>query len=486
MKAVAVAALIVLAGCLSSQDGDAREPTIVPATPIDLPPGCDGREPVHHKAGAVPADGPRVFGCFHRLGAPSFEPSIGIDSGGAVYYYPASGPGLPSTVQMARSSDEGASWDILTPNLAGVPTHPYSQDPLLYLDPTTDRIFAEDLLLVPPTCGMMSLSDDGGETWTHAQAGCMQTDHVSLFTGPPATSPTLGYPNVVYRCAISGGALAGTSTQVTCQRSIDGGMTWLPPGTSPWTFLPAASGLTGACDGGNGHGVVGPDGTVFLPRGHCGRPELAISTDEALTWTVVQVSDLGNACGGGLCEHDAGVGIDTAGTVYYAWVAADGLPYVARSFDRGSTWDEPMMLAPPGVNEAGLIQMAVGGKGELAFAYLATTTGPGDVAGDHSDTFWGAYMTIAQDADADPTFTTLVLNETGEPVIRGRCGPLRCGAVFDFIDIRIGPDGTPWAPFVDGCLTGCREGPDDGSEAVTGRVWGIDLWDETDPNGPYP
>lgn len=486
MKHAALLACLVLAGCLIGPGDDSQanvEPEILP----DLPPGCDDRLPVHHKAGAVPADGPRLFGCFHRIGTGSAEPSIGIDSQGAVYYYPASALGLPSTVQMGRSTDEGATWEILTPNLAGVPTHPYSQDPLLYLDPTTDRIFAEDLLLVPPTCGMMSISDDGGDSWTHTQAGCLQTDHVSLFAGPPATSTTLGYPNVVYRCAISGGALAGTSTMVTCQRSIDGGISWLPPGTSPWIFLPgAAKPAPGACDGGNGHGIVGADGTVYLPRGHCGDPQLAISTDEALTWTVVQVSDLGNACGGGLCEHDAGVGIDSAGNVYYAWVAADGLPYVARSDDGGFTWGEALMLAPPGVNEAALIQMAVGGEGELAFAYLATTTGPGSVEGDHSDTFWGAYMTIAQNAHLDPTFTTLVLNETDDPLVRGRCGPLRCGAVFDFIDVRIGPDGTPWAPFVDGCLTRCEEGPSDGQEAVTGRVWGINLWDETDPNGPYP
>jgi hypothetical protein len=33
-------------------------------------------------------------------------------------------------------------------------------------------------------------------------------------------------------------------------------------------------------------------------------------------------------------------------------------------------------------------------------------------------------------------------------VVGGNC----CGGVQDFIDVRIGPDGTPWGAFVDDCL----------------------------------
>lgn len=475
-------ASLALAGCLGGDtDGDDGDDGAVPAT---APGGCAVDRPaVVHGVDGQPAPGgaalqvPAPSPCEYRLGVGTFEPTIGVDSAGSVYYYPASGLGLPAPVSMARSTDEGQTWDIITPGTAGVATHPYSQDPYLYLDPDTDRIFAEDLLLVPPTCGMMSFSDDGGETWMHTQSGCAQVDHVTLFAGPPVTSTTIGYPNVVYRCAISGGALAGASTMVTCQRSIDGGMTWLAPGAPPWVFAPGATTgiVPGSCSGGNGHGFVDEAGIVYLPRGHCGQPELAISRDEGMTWTTVQVSDRGNACtSADFCEHDAGVGMDADGHLYYAWVGGDRLPYVVRSDDGGATWGTPRMVGPPGLNEAALIQMAVGKTGHLVLAYYGTHTGPGAPFDDYSQTTWNATMAIITDAHTDtPTVYTATINPPADAMIRGACGPLRCDAAFDFIDVRIGPDGTPWAAFADGCFEACNggEGPD-GNEAVVGRLWG--------------
>lgn len=496
MKLVGFAAFfVVVGGCFGNEapdTGDQKQDT----PRQGLPPGCDAnRTAVVHQAGQIVAAPPRPVpvGCLNFIGRPSYEPTIGITKEGSVMMYPASPLGLPEVVTMARTDDEGATWQIIAPGAEGQSTHPYSQDPYMFIDPETDRIFVEDLLLVPPTCGMMSMSDDRGDTWQHTQAGCGVTDHVTIFQGPPVEENLLpsSYPNVVYRCAISGGALAATSSSVACQRSRDGGMTWLPPGDPAFTFVPLAA---GGCAGGNGHGATNEQGLVYLPRGHCGQPWLAISDDEAQTWRISQVSDRGNVCdASGLCEHDAGVGEDPAGVLYYAWVAGDRLPYLARSTDQGRTWDEPIMVAPPGLNEVALLQMTVGGEGRIAIVYYGSTNSPGKPwdTGDYENTTWNAYISIAFDAQTrEPTFYTASLNDPADPMIRGTCGPLRCQEVFDFIDIRIGPDGTPWVPLVDGCMDECADGTikqDNGSRGMVGRLWGADnLWDDSDPNGPYP
>ncbi len=497
MKAIVfgMAVVTLFGGCFGSDNTDAvPEPTAGPAG--SLPPGCDAnRTAIVHRAGMelTEAPGPKPIGCLNYIGTPSFEPTIGITKGGSVLMYPASPLGLPEPVSMARSDDQGATWQLIAPGTSDQSTHPYSQDPYMFVDPETSRIFAEDLLLVPPTCGMMSMSDDRGDSWDHTQSGCGVTDHVTIFQGPPVEEPPIpsSYPNVIYRCAISGGALAGASSSVACQRSRDGGMTWLPPGEPAFTFTPLGA---GGCAGGNGHGATNEEGLVYLPRGHCGQPWLAISDDEAQTWRTSQVSDLGNVCdASGLCEHDAGVGEDPAGILYYSWVAGDRLPYLARSLDQGRTWGEPIMIAPPGLNEAALIQMTVGGEGNIAIVYYGSTNSPGKpwTPSSYENTTWNAYISLSFDAaDSQPTFYTVSLNDPADPMIRGTCGPLRCQEVFDFVDIRIGPDGTPWVPVIDGCMDDCATGTtmqDNGSRGMVGRLWGADnLWDTEDANGPYP
>lgn len=484
--------LVALSACLGGVRDVDEVLDLVPPV-VELPPGCDATRPsVAYRGGeAVAADVPPPLPCVSYIGTASFEPNVGVTSEGTVFMYPASALGLPAPVSIARSRDEGATWQILTPNVAGQPTHPYSQDPHMYVDPTTDRLFAEDLLLVPPPCGMMSISDNEGDTWAHTQSGCMVMDHVTLFSGPPVTSTTLGYPNVVYRCAISGGALAGFSTMVQCQRSIDGGRTWLPPGAPPFVFPPGAAAAAGGCAGGNGHGTTNSEGRVFLPRGHCGQPWLAISDDEAVTWRTVQVSDHGMRCvgaGAGNCEHDAGVGEDPAGTLYYAWVTRDRLPVLSRSIDGGATWSEPVDAGFPGLVEATHLQMAVGGEGKVAIVYYGTTTSPGAPwTGNYNDTYWNAFLVASFDADTEtPTFHVATLNDPADPLIRGECGSVRCQELFDYIDVRIGPDGTPWVALVDGCFDECELANQE-SRALVGRAWGgPSLWDAADPNGHFP
>ena len=92
-----------------------------------------------------------------------------------------------------------------------------------------------------------------------------------------------------------------------------------------------------------GDPLVGPDGTLYVPKRFNSQPWIAISHDEGLTWTDVQIADNGS---GGEANRGA---LDSAGNVYYAWVdGAHHEPYLAYSRDRGRTWSKPIALAPSG------------------------------------------------------------------------------------------------------------------------------------------
>jgi hypothetical protein len=506
--------LVLLSGCFGSgADGDPADARFADPLVADLtsaPAGCSLELPVVlHKAGGIAAagfPGPRPVGCLHMSGFATFEPAIGVLSDGTVLIGPGAAAPLQSNLIEAgvvRTRDQGVTWDLVFPDVAGTgeSTHQFTLDPYLYTDPETDRTWYEDLM-PPPNYALNSWTDDGGDTWTHGYAGGFQTDHVAVFTGAPVVGTTIGYPNVLYRCAISAGVTAGGSAAIACQKSIDGGLAWLPPGEPAYTFgpgslggvVPVESGPLKPCWSGNGHGFADPAGRVYLPRGHCGSPMLAWSDDEGLTWERVQVSDIGNVCApdGGLCEHDAGVGVDAGGVLYYVWAGTDRLLHMVRSWDRGATWDEPLVVSAPGIVEATHVQLAAGGDGRIAFVYYGSANSPGEPwsADGYDATTWNAYMAVSYDADgADPTFATVVLNDPAHPLVRGPCGPVRCDNFHDYIDIRIGPDGAPWAPIFDDCTGPCESGDEtanNDAQVGGGRLWNVGLWDDADPNGPFP
>jgi hypothetical protein len=466
----------------------------------------------HRAGGAIIAEPSRdpIHVCFLRTGAPSWEPTIGITGKGTVLVYPdyELTPVVNTSVATVNavrpgvsiSTDEGASWnrsasEVETPR-GDVATHQHSLDPYMYVDPHTSRIFADDL--TTQHCSVLSISDDEGETWRDSLAGCFESDHQTVFAGPPRDSIPIGYPNVVYRCAVNTVAASHASFTSTCQKSLDGGLTFLPPGTPAYIADPQETGhgdVPGYCDGGLGHGIVDHAGRVWLPKGFCGQPWVAFSDDEGLTWTRVQVATNGMNDEGGpgvgigtvgvhtrAFAHEAAIGVDPEGNAYYAWVAADRLPYLSISTDRGATWGAPLMIGAPGVNEASLPALAVGGVGKVTASYMGTTNSPGDrFDGDYSETTWHGYLMVMYNAnDAQPVFFSSAVNAPDDPLEEGECGAIRCGVVGDFIDVQIGPDGVPWAAYVDGHA-------DVPQESVVGRFWGgPSLWDDADPNGPYP
>ncbi len=379
---------------------------------------------------------------FYRLGINGWEPTIGVDTKGRIFYQARNTNLEP---QVVRSTNEGHTWEIVSPMIGAAPAQPMSLDPILYLDKDTGRVFTNN---IPPdiTCQPISFTDDAGKTWTNTGI-CGHFDHQNIFTGPPPADgdQPMGYPNVVYYCAINLVMLSGTSTATTCGRSLDGGLTWLPTGEP--AYISPIGGQDQEepwCDGAVGHGFVGDDGTVYLPRVWCGQAFVSISKDEGLTWEQVQVA------GNGGHGHEAGIAADSKGNnLYFTWIAGDRLPYLAISRDGGATWEKPMMIAPPGVKRSSLPAIDIGDDGKIAITYIAS-----DSPGKKQEKWaWHGYITITDDALAkSPVFYSGTINAKSDPLHIGECGTVRCHSLGDFFDVTIAPDGTPWAAYVDACF----------------------------------
>ena len=447
----------------------------------------------HLANGVVLDDATGSAGLMRRVGFQAGEPTLGVDKDGSIFFQALDGGPL-----VARTNDGGRSWKDVSPMLEGRKRHPESLDPYIYVDPATDRVFTYDFLF---GCSEISYSDDKGETWTTTVINCGLMDHQNLFAGPPTVSPTAGYPNVVYTCSTQFGATI-YSVASMCLKSLDGGLTFVPTGSFPFTTQPEEEndlGVDGYCHGAVGHGYVGPDGTVYLPKGLCGQPWLAISHDEGATWERVQVADNGMPQTAiGVYEHEASVAADAKGNVYYFWIGNDRMPYLAVSNDGGKTWGKPINVGPPGLKEASLPKLDVGATGKVAIVYYGSMNSPGepfpqaddckpDMAACFSalfflnpadperykDVTWNGYMTVTTDALAKrPRFVTASMNDPGDPFVRGTCGPIRCKAVYDFIDVVIDRHGVPWAAYVDICIQQCAEGGTDnmGNEGVLGTM----------------
>lgn len=425
--------------------------------PVDARQHCRKARAVPHHAGQQPVDprsvvpGPRP--CLHWTGAPAYEPTLGLTRNGWVFF-----KGVPQrrfddifepggTQTVFRSKDGGRTWEDV-----GGPVEPsIIGDPYLTVDRDTDRVFAIDLRT---TCAQLSFSDDYGDSWTVNPHVCGETDHQTVFTGPPVSSRMLVYPNIVYYCAIGAGATGALGFAAGCLKSLDGGLTFTPTGDLAYPLRQDCLGLTG-------HGVVGPDGTVYLPTLWCGQPHLAMSNDEGLTWTRVRVANLGGP------GHEAGVAADGQGNVYYVWIAADRKPYLAISRNGGRTWGKPINIGPPVLSAASLPGIDVGRPGRIAVDYMGTPTG----------TRWNGYITISTNAlSENPLFYTTSVNPPRRPLVVGTCGTERCHSAGDFFDVAIGPDGTAWASFVDtrsDCiLTDLFTGEKLGCEGVVGHLVG--------------
>ena len=431
-----------------------------------------GGPAVAHRAGGRPVSASNVPDArIYQVAGAAIEPTIGITKKGDVFYTATAGL---TGVDVMRSTDDGGTWEETSPRFpTGHKSHPLTLDPYLYVSEATGRIFNIDLMVA---CSNLSFSDDNGATWVTNPIACGRpvNDHQTLFSGPPALTPTTVFPELVYYCWNDFGA--GSS----CSKSVDGGISWAPTGSPAFTgYNPQGEeqGAGNLCGGFHGHGVVGPDGTVYLPKEYCGQPWLGISKDEGATWTRVQVADNTTERLG----SDTSVAVDAKGNLYSAYENESQKLFLVTSKDGGMTWSAPKMVAAPGVKEVTLPTLDVGAPGKVAIAYVGSENSrfskcaPDCSTDDYQGVRWNGYITMTVNAFADdPLFYSGTANAKSDPLYVGRCDfSTRCRPLLDFIDVEIAPDGTPWAAIVDACSPACAEsGVNDAETAVVGRLIG--------------
>jgi hypothetical protein len=456
--------------------------------------------------------------CSANTGYRTSEIGLVVSNSGSIVGFQ---PGLQNDtgfpVGVLRSLDQGATWDFVLPASPDNPPRSFVGDANLTVDRTTGRIF----WLSPGYTFQVSrldISDDDGKTWYQGGAP-VGFDHVEIFTGPPTAelkSLMQGYPNVLYACM---GHLP-----LKCEKSLDGGMTWVP-GLLVIPFPPELDPIQGPahdCSAFGLNGVVARDGTVYVGVAPCNRPYVAISHDEGSTWQMAGVADT-EIIGWGMLSP----GIDRMGNLYAGFVAAsDRLPYLAVSRDGGAHWSKPLMIGAPGVKEAALPELVADGSGHVAVAYYASENislpfppmcgyssgGSGSNLAlscpGYENEKWNMYVTETWDAVShEPLFWSAPLNDPAQPVWYG-CSPSEMGVVrvdenfvqpnppgfeggcqptvggpaaggrVDYYGLSMGPDGTPWVGFGQACplglpVPGNPNCPATLTGAPTDALWGM-------------
>jgi hypothetical protein len=471
---VSVTFAALTAACSSSSQSPASDPG----------PGCRTDQPatafVAGTGGSTVATTPPVgqapVPCRSLTGFGASESSIGFAHDGTVFFAPASsaaGNGV------ARSRDNGATWENLVPSFPGGGGHT-RLEPFMYVDPQTDRVFfatsklvLDGLLNFVDDPGLnLTVSSDQGATWSYTSMAPQSRDWGKIFGGPPVTSTTSSGPNVIYFSAPSpiAGNWAGIFPPPDHQyvyKSLDGGQTWVSAGT-----LPLDPSMVQDCSATDyimfGDGVVGGDGTVYLGYRLCTHLAVAVSHDEGQTWTTREVT------GATLPAYDASdplsilgnenaitgepVAIDSAGNLYMIWEDPQNTPRLSVSRDAGTTWSAPVSVMAPGVTSARFAAVAVKAPGTIAVAYLGSSDGK---------VFDGYIAESTNALEATPTFWSAAVSPAGDPLY-----PFGFASGYDpsyfsnggdgveFVQVKYAPSGDIWASFVkdmcsnptDGCI----------------------------------
>lgn len=435
-----------MAGCVGNDSkGSDLDPAddVINKHEVPLPPVYKSTGELF-EADYAAADFPRMVEVL--IGARGAEPNVGLTQAGSIF--------ITAFDATMRSQDGGKSWQrVYDFNLADeAPVDPFSTgDPMLWVDPITDRIFTNHMF-PPLVCASNIISDDDGESWMHFPLACglpvPPFDHQKIATAPsalPAASPA--YESVVYLCY---NRLVSTQ----CSVSLDGGLHY---------EYETVAATTLECGGINGHMHGAPDGTLYVPLGlNCGTPTVSYTQDNGLTWTVNQ---FGHEFG--MTEIDPEITVTPDGTAYYFARGDDGNGYLYRSSDHFATVQGPWVVNPPDIKGIQFAAMDSGDDGRLGIAYLGNREYAGDPSEAPDNTTWHLFQTFTYDADAaTPTFETHQVTPPGDPVqlgciwLRGGGGGEKnCRNLLDFIDGVLGPDGRFYVAFTDGCTQelGCAD-----------------------------
>lgn len=425
-------------------------------------PGCRADEPAAaYLAGGhrVPASRPPVP-CATRTGHYTGETTIAVTRGGAAYLSAADWEW-----SLARTSDAGRHWTAYTVpgpqafpgcdigTTAATPCDDSESskantvaDGFVYTDPRTNRVFWSKTYGLA-VCSSLNYSDDGRTWHANTRFACPGSDYEKVVAGPaPAGGARpVGYPDVVYGCANALVPVFVVGPTRLCWASLDGGATFEPHG-APVVPSPLAPG----CLHFQEQPAVGPDGTVFQPlncaaegQNPAGDVKVALSTDEARTWSYLNVPTGSHPEAPGLIGGVT-AGVDSAGTLYVCWTGTDEHVFVASSPDRGATWHGPFDVTLPGVRQDPSLpraQLAADPRrsGHVAVAYYG-------LRGKDAVHTYG-YLTESFDArSARPTFFGAQLDRSADPLYFPTTG----GTLprNDYLGVTIAPDGVPWAGLV--------------------------------------
>ncbi len=445
---------------VSPADGQLLVDLIDPETAGDPPTGAISAFPL--RLNRFFRQSLTVGGTTFPVGTNTFEPTLGADGDGNLFYSVTPGAGvlIGFSAGTFKSTDFGRTWSDISPTLAGQDYPPETNDPYLYVDQSTGRVFQFHMSPIL-TCSMMAWTDDAGATWTNNPYGCGPTavwDHQTMVAARPRLLTTNGYPNVLHQCVNSVYA-------AMCSRSLNGGLTW-SPGTPAY---PNPGPQDTICGAQHGHLAAAPDGTLYLPTAHCGlRPTVFVSRDDGLTWEESRVAEVD------VPLSDPDVAVDRDGNVYVAFVDQTGNLFFSVSRDAGRSWGEPLAVAP-GIT-AGLPAVAAGDPGRAVIAFVGTDdlpqgyATPGYPENATGDIAWAPYLAVSVDLlSPAPTFA-VVDTADGDPISRGvECvaDDFRCTVQVDFLDVTIAPDGRPYAAFVDGCYGACATDPNGAVDTAT-------------------
>lgn len=436
------------------------------ASAAALGPGCAPSRPaVAHRANAQalslqPKDAP--VPCGVTDGYPAEETRIAVTKTGAVFYAPAlvplSGVGCPhvtlspvlNCAGLARTKDLGHSWTaLLPPGIEGPNSRQHAtNDHNLYADKDTGRLFWSD-----PTAEdtEMMWSQDDGKTWTHSLVCCSAQENPEFVTAKPRISQPHGYPKVVYFCANFGVLFPPGRV---CQKSLDGGTTWVLAGQGLLESSPApthsecASTAESFGPGPEGYPVPLSDGSLVAVLS-CGTTNLLVrSTDEAASWPTLRVvhpfaqpaASAASSLGAGAVLRS-----DADNNLYLMnYNAANTGLLLTVSRDLGKSWTPPINVVAPGLTALDplMIRFSVAEPGHLAVSYLGQRKG---------STGYDGYLTETWDAlRTNGVFYSGLLNDPRRPLMYGPkpAAPYLFG---DFLGVDIGPDGTAWASFIQDC-----------------------------------
>lgn len=317
-------------------------------------------------------------------GFASAECTLGIASDGTIVVAPAF---TTDGVGVLKSADNGVSWEPSVPVGAG---HRRIQ-PHLYLDEETDRLYfhtARFDVMPPNPMGAgfdMSVSGDGGRTWTSKRVARQARDWAKVFGGPRVGSSREG--RVIYMSAPTPFSTrvrpVARATHQTIWRSYDGGERWEIAGR----FGIDPSTLPGVGDSEYvvfGSGVVAADGTVYIGGRYGTTFAVAVSDDEGETWSIRVVpgarlrkyhNPLHYVLIGSdfLLPHP--VAVDDDGSLYAVWPDPHGILRGAWSADGGRTWSRPVVVSDPSVRTTRLGVVTASGSGRIAIAYYGRATG---------------------------------------------------------------------------------------------------------------